>query len=146
MWVRGDEIGFVWPESFPDFYENTAAYCQANFHGPGMGWVDPEKDVNAAGKRVEQGLTSPTFEGSVQGQDFRDTVDQIARDHAYARSKGVIIPGMKEYAAFKAPPPPPAAEGGEEGGDAEEGANDEGPPRDGGEAAARELRDQENRK
>jgi lambda family phage portal protein len=121
--VRADELGIDWPAAWPDFYENMTAYSQCEFRGPGMGWVQPEQDAKASGLRQEQALTSPTFEASQQGQDFRDNVDQIARDHAYARSKKVIVPGMAEYAAHKAPPPPPAAEGADDGAD---DANDEG--------------------
>lgn len=143
LWVRGDEIGFDWPAALPDFYENQTAYCQAEFRGPGMGWVDPEKDVNAAGKRVEQAFTSPTGEAANQGQDFRDNIDQIARDRAYAKRKGIFLPGTPEFVAMNNPVPPPQDPA---GGD---GANDKGdesqPARDSGEAAARELAGQEDR-
>lgn len=127
FYVRQDELGIDWPDG-PDFYENMTAWSQCEFRGPGMGWVQPEQDAKAAGLRQEQALTSPTFEAAQQGQDFRDNVDAIARDHAYARSKGVIVPGMKEYAAFKDPPPPPrqggagpAPPGGEEEDEGREG-------------------------
>lgn len=145
LWVRGDEIGFDWPASFPDFYDNVEAYCQADFRGPGMGWVDPEKDVNAAGKRVDQALTSPTRESAMQGEDFRDTIDQIARDRAYAKRKGVPLPGTPEYIKATTPVPPPPDPAAGEGTDEDMGDENQ-PPRDAGEAAARELRDQEARK
>lgn len=121
--VRADELGIDWPAAWPDFYENMTAYSQCEFRGPGMGWVQPEQDAKASALRQEQALTSPTFEAAQQGQDFRDNVDQIERDHNYARSKGVIVPGMKEYAAHKAPPPPPDND---QGGDEEPDEGREG--------------------
>lgn len=102
VWVRGEEIGVDWPADWPDFYENLTAYTQCEFRGPGMGWVDPEKDAKASKLRQEQGLTSPTYEASQQGQIYTDVIDQIAADHEYARSKGVVIPGMPEYADLQA--------------------------------------------
>lgn len=120
MWVRGDEIGFAWPAAWPDFYDNMTAYTQCEFRGPGMGWVDPYKDAQGAESRQKQGLTSPTFEAAVQGQDFRDNIDQISRDHAYARRKGVAIPGMPEFAELqRAAKTDPAAEAAQLGDSAE---------------------------
>jgi lambda family phage portal protein len=106
--VRADELGIVWPAGWPPFYDNMTAYSQCEFRGPGMGWVQPEQEVNAAGKRVVGGLSSPTSESSQQGQDFRDNIDQTARDFAYARSKKVYLPGMPEFVAMMNPVPPPA--------------------------------------
>jgi lambda family phage portal protein len=67
-YVRADELGIDWPDAWPDFHENMAAFTQCEFRGPGMGWVDPQKDVTAAGLRVEQGLTSPTGSDAGSGQ------------------------------------------------------------------------------
>jgi lambda family phage portal protein len=147
-YVRADELGIDWPSTWPDFHENMAAFTQCEFRGPGMGWVDPQKDVTAAGLRVEQGLTSPTFEASQQGQDFRDNVDQTARDYAYARSKGVAIPGMPEYTAMQNPVPPadpnadPNASDGSNSGQDPSGSQ---PPANEDQARAEELERQENR-
>lgn len=148
LFVRADELGLTWPTTWPDFYDNMTAYTQCEFRGPGMGWVDPEKDVNAAGKRQEQALSSPTSEAALQGQDFRDNVDQIARDHAYARSKGVAVPGMVEYAALSAPPPPagaPAPAGNASGADSSADPAGAQPPANEDQARAEELERQENR-
>lgn len=151
LWVRGDEIDFQWPAAFPDFYENQIAYCQSEFRGPGMGWVDPQKDVNAAGLRVEQVISSPTREAALQGEDFRDVVDQTARDRKYAKMKGVPLPGTPEFAAASAPPPPPQPAGAQDPG-ADPGSADSSndapgaqPPADSTAAAAQELDRQENR-
>ncbi len=108
LFVRADELGIDWPAEWPDFYENIIAYTQCEFRGPGMGWVDPQKDAQAAKLRTEAGLSSPTSEAASQGQSFTDNIDQIARDHAYARDAGVAIPGMPEFAELKAAEKAPA--------------------------------------
>lgn len=142
MWLRGDEVGFVWPASFPNFYDAMNAYTQAEFRGPGMGWVDPDKDQKAAAGRTEQGISSPTAEAAMQGNDFRDNIDQISRDHAYARKKKVFIPGMPEYVAMQNPVPPPAADSGDD----EPGETENKDPANEDEARAAEERRQENRR
>lgn len=129
IWARGDELGVDWPAEWPDFYDNVTAYTQCEFRGPGMGWVDPLKDAQAAKERQSQGLTSPTSEAALQGQSFTDNVDQIARDHAYARSKNVALPGMPEFADLqRAAKTDPAAE---LAGGAAAGADPGDQPRDG---------------
>lgn len=101
LWVRADELGIKWPADAPDFYENIVAWTQCEFRGPGMGWVDPQKDAQASKLRVESGLSSPTSEAALQGASYTDNIDQIARDHDYARGRGVAIPGMPEFAELK---------------------------------------------
>lgn len=109
LWVRQDELEIKWPAGV-DFYENMTAWSQCDFRGPGMGWVQPEQDAKASALRQEQGLTSPIYEAAQQGQDFYDNINAIARAHAYARKKGIAIPGMKEYAEMQRPPPAPGAD------------------------------------
>ncbi|HEY0083915.1 MAG TPA: phage portal protein, partial [Pyrinomonadaceae bacterium] len=41
----------ILPPNAPPFYENMTAYAQCEFRGPGMGWVDPVKDVKGANLR-----------------------------------------------------------------------------------------------
>ncbi|MES2903258.1 MAG: phage portal protein [Pseudomonadota bacterium] len=130
LFVRGDEVGFEWPADWPDFYENMTAYTQCEFRGPGMGWVDPAKDAQGAKLRVEQGLTSPTYEASQQGQSFADNIAQIRRDHALARKNGVAIPGMPEFADLtrqaKTDPDAEAAAGASDGADPDENRDADG--------------------
>lgn len=79
------------PPGAPDFWENMTAYSQCNFMGPGMGWVDPLNEIKAAQMRIQEGLSSRTYEASLQGQDHRDVIDQQAADDAYAALRGVKL-------------------------------------------------------
>lgn len=85
------------PEWAPDFFDNIYAYSVCEFRGPGMGWVDPDKDQRAAGGRIGQGLSSYTSEASSQGSDFESNIASIAREHEIARAAGVILPTMPEF-------------------------------------------------
>lgn len=47
--------------SAPGFFADPlvrAAWCGATWHGDGPGAIDPEKEANAAGKRIELGITT----------------------------------------------------------------------------------------
>lgn len=123
LWVRQDELGIVWPDG-PDFYDAMTAWSQCEFRGPGMGWVDPLKDATAAKERMGLALDSPTSNAAAQGSSFTDTVDQMSRDFAYARSKDVLLPGMPEYHAMLRPAPPEGE--GDDGGDDEPDEGREG--------------------
>jgi lambda family phage portal protein len=85
----------VLPPGAPDFYDEMTAYAQCEMRGPGMGWVDPVKDVTAAGMRISGGFSTPQAEAAAAGSDFRDNVDAIAQANAYAARKGVRL----EYGA-----------------------------------------------
>lgn len=88
-WIAFGDI--VLPPGAPDFYENVTAYCQCEWRGPGMGWVDPVKDAQGAGMRMSAGLTSPQREAASQGEDWRDTIDDIAEAKDYAEEQGVDL-------------------------------------------------------
>jgi len=79
------------PPGAPEFYANIEAYAACIFRGPGMGWVDPVKDAQAAGMRISSGFSSPQKEAAAAGEDWRDIADQTALAQAYYRKKGVKI-------------------------------------------------------
>jgi capsid protein len=97
------------PPEAPDFYENMTEYAQCEWRGPGMGWVDPVKDVNGAGLRIISGLSSPQAEAAAQGSDFYDNVAATARAEAYAKRKGVDLKFGPSGAATEEPDPADAA-------------------------------------
>ena len=61
------------------------------FYGRRWGWVDPLKDVSSAEKEISLRLKSRTEIIAESGRDFREVVDQIAEEEAYAKSKGVSL-------------------------------------------------------
>jgi lambda family phage portal protein len=68
------------PAGAPDFLEAKAAYCSAQWIGPGRGWVDPAKEATAASVRLSSGLSTLARECAEQGLDWRDVLAQRARE------------------------------------------------------------------
>jgi len=63
-----------------NFYLFRSALCQAEWIGPGRGWVDPKKEAEAAELRMRLGLTSQTDECAEQGRDADEVRWQRKRD------------------------------------------------------------------
>lgn len=63
-----------------NFYLYRAALCQAEWIGPGRGWVDPYKEAQAAQLRMNIGISSQTDECAEQGRDADEVRWQRKRD------------------------------------------------------------------
>lgn len=68
------------PTGAPDFYDPyaRAAYSRAYWIGPGMGWVDPTKEAEAAQMRVDSGFSTLEIECAEQGLNYEDVIAQRA--------------------------------------------------------------------
>ncbi|MBL8518195.1 MAG: phage portal protein [Betaproteobacteria bacterium] len=97
----------------PDFYENKWAYCRARWVGPGRGWIDPLKEAEAAGMRMELKLSSLEDECAEQGKDWQEVLEQIAAEREYAETLGVDL-GQAFGARAPQPAPQPDRESDEE--------------------------------
>lgn len=81
----------ILPANAPYFYDHMTEYVQHEMRGPGMGWVDPQKDVTGATLRVAAGFSTPQAEAASQGSDFFDNIDATRRAIFYAKAKGINI-------------------------------------------------------
>ena len=79
------------PPGAPSFYEARAAYTRCTWTGPGMGWVDPLKEVQAAKGRMGSGVTTLAQEAASQDGNWRDNVMQRALELKFAAQHGVVI-------------------------------------------------------
>ena len=77
------------PAGAPDFYKARSAYTACSWTGPGMGWVDPLKEANAADVRKKGLFSTLEQESASQGGNWRDNIDQQAIERAYAEQAGV---------------------------------------------------------
>jgi lambda family phage portal protein len=68
------------PGGKSSFYVFRSALCQAEWIGPGRGWVDPYKEAQAAQLRMNIGITSQTDECAEQGRDADEVRWQRKRD------------------------------------------------------------------
>ena len=83
------------PPGAPDFHEAMAAYARCAWIGPGRGWIDPVKEVQAAGLRMELGLSTLEREAAEQGLDWRDVVEQRQRERRFLEEHGMATPDMR---------------------------------------------------
>lgn len=77
------------PKGAPEFRDKKAAYCAAKWIGPARGWVDPLKEAYAAIERVDSLMSTREREGSEQGIDWEEDVQQIARERKRMRELGI---------------------------------------------------------
>lgn len=70
----------------------------------GWQWVDPQKDQDASVTAINQGLKTRTAVLAEQGEDFEDTLDQLAAEQKLITEKGVDI-GQKPAPAAAASAP-----------------------------------------
>lgn len=79
------------PEAWPIFDEARPAYTRAIFTGPGMGWVDPDKEIEAARKRSAFGVSSLQEESANQGTDWNENLKSKAAVERMAKRYGTTI-------------------------------------------------------
>jgi lambda family phage portal protein len=73
----------------PDYYANQYAYTRCKWIGSGRGWVDPVKEIDAAGKRMLYNISSQEIECAEQGLDWEEVLDQISVERAYKQKLGI---------------------------------------------------------
>jgi lambda family phage portal protein len=55
-------------------------------------WIDPEKEMNAVEKKIENRLSSRSEEIANIGGQFETTIDRIQADREYANARGITMP------------------------------------------------------
>jgi len=78
--------------------------CAPHWDARSWDWVDPEKDINAAIKAIEAGLSTYQAELSAQGKDYRDVFAQRTKEQNEAAALGLNLQGLTK------PTAPPAKE------------------------------------
>ncbi len=85
------------PPGAPSFWDLPGAYLCARWIGPSRGYVDPVKEAQAAGIRMDQLTSTLEEECALAGEDWLDVLDQAAieKDELAARGlmRAVSAPG-----------------------------------------------------
>lgn len=68
------------------------AWLKSSWMGPGRGWVDPVKEIQAAMFRISSGLSSLRDEAAEQGKDWEELVEQIATERRRLADLGIAFP------------------------------------------------------
>jgi lambda family phage portal protein len=79
----------VAPKGLPDFWDMPGAYLRGRWIGPGRGYVDPVKEAQGAGLRMGNMTATLETECADQGGDLEETLDQIAREEAMLKDRGL---------------------------------------------------------
>ena len=77
------------PKGAPDFYEARADWTSCRWIGPGKGYVDETKEVQAAQMKIDTGLSTLEDEAAVQGKDWREILEQRAYELQEAQRHGL---------------------------------------------------------
>lgn len=74
------------------FLNHKQALCRFRFFGPGTRHIDPVKGTQAAKNELQfGGTTLSEYLNTYTNRSFRETVDEIALEKAYAAERGVIV-------------------------------------------------------
>lgn len=68
------------PPGAPNFWNAFEAWVSCDWIGPGRGWIDQVKEVDAAAKRKAYMLSTATEEAALQGYDFEQLVEEQASE------------------------------------------------------------------
>lgn len=90
----------------PDFNGNRERYVQARWVVPGWQWVDPLKEVRAAGEAMGLGVSTLEEVCGQKGRDWQETLRQRAREVEYARSLGLNLATGKNKGGEEEEPGP----------------------------------------
>ncbi len=70
---------------------NMGRLLRAQWQPPGWEYVEPEKDIKAAVRRIRAGLSSRSLEAAKLGLDVEELDRQIAADNERARELGLVL-------------------------------------------------------
>ncbi|HHJ4503860.1 TPA: phage portal protein [Raoultella ornithinolytica] len=89
------------PAGAPEFLVAKAAYCRAQWMGPGRGWVDPVAEKKGAILGMDAGLSTLEMEVSENaGEDWEEQLDQRAREVQAFRERGLPVPSWGQADTF----------------------------------------------
>lgn len=73
------------------FIADPWKYTRVSWQCEGWDWVDPQAEASAIVKMREAGLLTLKKQCAVNGEDWRDHIDQLAEEQTYAHGKSVVL-------------------------------------------------------
>lgn len=80
--------------SIPDFWTDKRKYFRHEWIRPPKQWIDPAKEANATKVALLSGQKTFREVSEENGQDWRERIDDMAAEIAYAKERGIDIGGM----------------------------------------------------
>jgi lambda family phage portal protein len=87
------------PKGAPGFYDALPDWVACRWIGPGRGWIDPVKEVQASVMKIDAGLSHLENEAAEQGEDWREVAEQRAYEAAELKRLGLADSSSKVYLA-----------------------------------------------
>lgn len=78
----------------PEYPQMRAAFSKCRWLGPGKGWVDPVKEVQAANMRMDIGISTLESECAEQGVSVEENIDQRAYEIQLFKEKNIPLPNV----------------------------------------------------
>ena len=113
----------------PGFFADDvvrAAWCAAIWTGDGPGSIDPEKEVNAAQKRVDLGISTKQAESiAFDGIDWQQKHEQRVKEINAEKADGIYVPPAGSPAGAATAPPMEDGRRAQESSDSEDSEDSE---------------------
>lgn len=105
-----------------DFWSNKEKYMSHQWMAPGIKWIDPQKEANANKTALESGQTTLLEIAAAKGQDWKEIIDQRAREMEYEKE---MLGQREEVKKDETEPDPEEAIDEADDGATDENADDE---------------------
>lgn len=73
----------------PDYFKKHLDWTRARWIGPGWGYIDPEKEINASIDAIDNNLSSLADECATHGRDYEEILQQRAREEQKKKELGI---------------------------------------------------------
>jgi lambda family phage portal protein len=87
------------PKGAPSFYDALSDWVSCRWIGPGRGWIDPVKEVQASVMKIDAGLSTLEDEAAEQGKDWLENAEQRAYEFGELKELGLESTSAKVYLA-----------------------------------------------
>jgi lambda family phage portal protein len=77
------------PGAAVSYQAKPAAWVRCDWIGPARGWVDPQKEAEAAGLRLSMNISNLEMESAEQGSDWKKVARKRARERNFLISLGL---------------------------------------------------------
>lgn len=75
----------------PGYWDDKERYQKSEWVAPGWASIDPTKETDADFKSLQNGMLTLSQQCAEHGYDWRDQLDQMAREKEYAESLGLVL-------------------------------------------------------
>jgi len=79
-----------------NYFEKRLDWTRGKWIAPGWGYIDPEKEINAASESIVNNLSTLADECAAHGRDWEEVLEQRQREETKRKELGLLDPKEKE--------------------------------------------------